>query len=38
MYSFESKITDSEGAELATANLNVFAPRDPSAFLKDGTT
>jgi predicted hotdog family 3-hydroxylacyl-ACP dehydratase len=36
MYSFECRIADSEGKELATATLNVFAPRDPQAFLRDG--
>lgn len=36
MYSFECRIADPEGQELAAAMLNVFAPRDPLAFLKDG--
>lgn len=38
MYSFECRIEDGDGRKLATANLNVYAPRDPQAFLKDGTT
>ncbi len=38
MYSFECRIADPEGRELAKASLNVFAPRDPPTFLKDGTT
>ncbi len=37
MYSFECRIDDAGGQTVATANLNVYAPRDPQAFLKDGT-
>lgn len=37
MYSFDARICDAEGQVLATANLNVYAPRNPEAFLKDGT-
>jgi predicted hotdog family 3-hydroxylacyl-ACP dehydratase len=37
MYSFESRIDDASGRTVATANLNVYAPRNPQAFLKDGT-
>jgi predicted hotdog family 3-hydroxylacyl-ACP dehydratase len=37
MYSFDSRICDVEGKVLATANLNVYAPRNPEAFLKSGT-
>jgi predicted hotdog family 3-hydroxylacyl-ACP dehydratase len=36
MYSFECRIADPEGQELAAAMLNVFAPRDPQAFLEGG--
>ncbi|GAA0572605.1 3-hydroxyacyl-ACP dehydratase [Rhizomicrobium electricum] len=36
MFSFECRIADPEGRELASAMLNVFAPRDPQAFLRDG--
>ncbi len=38
MYSFDCRIDDGDGRKLAAANLNVYAPRDPQAFLKDGTT
>ncbi|MGA7710626.1 MAG: hypothetical protein WCA81_01895 [Rhizomicrobium sp.] len=37
MYSFEGRIEDGEGHALATAILTVYAPRNPQAFLKDGT-
>lgn len=37
MYSFESRIDDAAGRTIATANLNVYAPSNPRAFLKDGT-
>jgi predicted hotdog family 3-hydroxylacyl-ACP dehydratase len=37
MYSFEARICDAEGQVLATATLNVYAPKNPEAFLKDGT-
>ena len=36
MYSFECRIADAGGEELATATLNVYAPRDPQAFLRTG--
>jgi predicted hotdog family 3-hydroxylacyl-ACP dehydratase len=38
MYSFDAQICDAQGRVLATANLNVYAPKNPEAFLKDGTT
>jgi predicted hotdog family 3-hydroxylacyl-ACP dehydratase len=33
MFSFECRIDDEDGAELAKANMNVYAPADPKAFL-----
>jgi predicted hotdog family 3-hydroxylacyl-ACP dehydratase len=36
MFNFECHIEDEEGAELAQASLNVYAPADPMTFLKAG--
>jgi predicted hotdog family 3-hydroxylacyl-ACP dehydratase len=33
MFAFECRIDDENGAALAHANMNVFAPADPGAFL-----
>ena len=38
MYSFDCRIDDPDGRNLATATLNVYAPQNPQAFLKDGST
>jgi predicted hotdog family 3-hydroxylacyl-ACP dehydratase len=34
MMTFECRIEDSEGVEIADASMNVYAPSDPEAFLK----
>lgn len=36
MFAFECRIDDEDGTELAKANMSVYAPADPLAFLKDG--
>jgi len=38
MFSFECRIDDEDGAELAKANMNVYAPADPKAFLAGAPT
>ena len=35
MFAFECRIDDEDGVMLANANMNVFAPADPTAFLDD---
>lgn len=34
MFSFECRIDDEEGGEVARANMNVYAPHDPRKFLE----
>lgn len=36
MFSFECRIDDGDGAEIAAANMNVYAPADPQRFLQAG--
>ncbi|HEX3675568.1 MAG TPA: hypothetical protein VHU87_14955 [Rhizomicrobium sp.] len=36
MFSFECRIDGEDGKELARANMNVYAPADPEAFLAKG--
>jgi len=36
MFAFECRIEDEAGVEVAKANMNVYAPADPRAFLQDG--
>jgi len=38
MFAFECRIDDADGSPLALANMNVYAPADPLAFLEDGTS
>jgi predicted hotdog family 3-hydroxylacyl-ACP dehydratase len=37
MFAFECRIDGEDGSELAKANMSVYAPADPNAFLKGGT-
>lgn len=36
MFMFECQIAGEDGRVIATANLNVYAPRDPRKFFEDG--
>ena len=36
MFNFECRIEDGAGEEIAHASMNVYAPADPTAFLKAG--
>ena len=36
MFAFECRIDGEDGAEIAKANMSVYAPKDPEKFLKDG--
>lgn len=36
MFAFECRIDGADGAAIAQANMNVYAPHDPDAYLKDG--
>jgi len=37
MFNFDCRIDDGEGRQFASASMNVYAPADPTAFLKAGT-
>ena len=36
MFSFECSIDGEDGVQIARANMNVYAPTNPQAYLKDG--